>query len=108
MRVLMPIVALILLSALNPSATAQQSVLHIGTLHAVPGERPIERATVLVVDGTVDRVERGYLSPEDLGVDVTPRLVYTKFEEPPKRQAGVRVGSVEELVDKLKNEAGVI
>jgi len=48
------------------------------------------------------------LSPEDLGVDVTPRLVYTKFEEPPKRQAGVRVGSVEELVDKLKNEAGVI
>lgn len=47
-------------------------------------------------------------SPEDLGVDVTPRLSYTRFEEPPKRQAGVRVDSVSALVDKLKNEAGVI
>jgi electron transfer flavoprotein beta subunit len=48
------------------------------------------------------------LTPEDLGVDVTPRLVYTHFEEPPKRQAGVRVESIDELVGKLKNEAGVL
>ncbi|MCB2055704.1 MAG: electron transfer flavoprotein subunit beta/FixA family protein [Geminicoccaceae bacterium] len=48
------------------------------------------------------------LTPEDLGVDVTPRLVYTRFEEPPKRKAGVRVASVDELVDKLKTEAGVL
>ena len=33
---------------------------------------------------------------------------YLKFEEPPKRQAGVKVGSVAELVAKLKDEAGVI
>ncbi len=48
------------------------------------------------------------LTPEDLGVDVAPRLVYTHFEEPPKRQAGIRVESVDELVAKLKSEAGVI
>jgi electron transfer flavoprotein beta subunit len=48
------------------------------------------------------------LKPEELGVDVTPRLRYERFEEPPKRQAGVKVGSVAELVEKLKQEAGVI
>ncbi len=47
-------------------------------------------------------------SPEDLGVDVTPRVVVLKVEEPPKRQAGVKVESVAELVDKLRNEVGVI
>ncbi len=47
-------------------------------------------------------------TPADYGVDVTPRLVTVKVTEPPARQAGVIVGSVEELVDKLKNEAGVI
>jgi electron transfer flavoprotein beta subunit len=47
-------------------------------------------------------------TPEELGVDVTPRLVTLKVEEPAKRQGGVKVGSVEELVDKLKNEARVI
>jgi electron transfer flavoprotein beta subunit len=47
-------------------------------------------------------------TPEALGVDVTPRLVTLKVEEPQKRQAGVKVGSVAELVDKLKNEARVI
>jgi electron transfer flavoprotein beta subunit len=45
------------------------------------------------------------VTPEDLGVDVAPRLVYTHFEEPPRRQAGVRVDSVDELVAKLKTEA---
>ncbi len=48
------------------------------------------------------------LSPADLGVDDKPRLVTLKVEEPSKRQAGVKVGSVAELVDKLKNEAKVI
>ena len=48
------------------------------------------------------------LSPDDLGVDVTPRLTTLKVEEPSKRQAGVMVGSVAELVDKLRNEAKVI
>jgi electron transfer flavoprotein beta subunit len=46
--------------------------------------------------------------PADLGVDVTPRLTVLKVEEPPKRKAGVKVGSVAELVSKLKNEAKVI
>jgi electron transfer flavoprotein beta subunit len=43
----------------------------------------------------------------DYGVDLTPRLEILKTEEPPKRQGGHKVGSVSELVDKLK-EAGVI
>jgi electron transfer flavoprotein beta subunit len=47
-------------------------------------------------------------TPEDLGVDVTPRLTVVSISEPPKRQAGQKVSSVSELVDKLKNEAGVI
>ena len=48
------------------------------------------------------------LKPEDLGVDAAPRLRYLRYEEPPKRQAGAKVGSVAELVAKLKDEAGVI
>lgn len=48
------------------------------------------------------------LTPEELGVDVTPRLVTLKVQEPPKREAGIRVGSAAELVDKLRNEAKVI
>jgi electron transfer flavoprotein beta subunit len=48
------------------------------------------------------------MKPEDLGVDPTPRLTVLKVTEPPKRQAGKKVGSVAELVDKLRNEAKVI
>ncbi|MGD8710183.1 MAG: electron transfer flavoprotein subunit beta/FixA family protein [Ectothiorhodospiraceae bacterium] len=48
------------------------------------------------------------LTPEDLGVDTTPRVKTLKVSEPPKRQAGVKVESVAELVDKLRNEAKVI
>ncbi len=44
----------------------------------------------------------------DMGVDVSPRLKTLKVTEPPKREAGIKVESVEELVDKLKNEAGVL
>ena len=47
-------------------------------------------------------------TPADLGVDVAPRLSVLSTEEPPKREAGKILGSVAELVDKLKNEAGVI
>ena len=48
------------------------------------------------------------LKPTDLGVEVTPRLRYLRFEEPPKRQGGVKLGSVAELVAKLETEAGVL
>ena len=47
-------------------------------------------------------------SPDDFGVDIAPRLKVIKVSEPPKRQGGVKVESVAELVDKLKNEAGVL
>lgn len=47
-------------------------------------------------------------SPADYGADVKPRLKVIKTEEPSGRKAGVKVKSVAELVDKLKNEAGVL
>ena len=47
-------------------------------------------------------------SPEDYGVDIAKRLEVLKVAEPAKREAGVKVDTVAELVDKLKNEAGVI
>ena len=47
-------------------------------------------------------------SPDDYGVDIAPRLSVLKVTEPPTREAGVKVADVAELVDKLKNEAGVI
>jgi len=46
-------------------------------------------------------------TPADYGVDIAPRLQVLKVTEPSKRQAGVKVGSVEELIDKIK-ETGVI
>ena len=48
------------------------------------------------------------VTPEELGVDITPRLATLKIEEPPKREAGVKLESAAELIDKLANEAGVI
>ena len=48
------------------------------------------------------------VTPEDLGVDVTPRLKTLKVSEPAKRGAGVKVADVAALVDKLRNEAKVI
>ena len=47
-------------------------------------------------------------SPEAYGVDIAPRLDVLKTVEPAQRKAGVKVKTVAELVDKLKNEAGVI
>ena len=48
------------------------------------------------------------MTAADLGVDATPRVQQIKVEEPPKRKAGIKVSSVAELVQKLKNEAKVI
>ena len=48
------------------------------------------------------------LSASDLNVETTPRVQLIKVEEPPKRKAGIKVASVAELVNKLKNEAKVI
>ncbi len=47
-------------------------------------------------------------TPDDYGVDIAPRLNVLKVTDPPPRAAGVKVDSVAELVDKLRNEAGVI
>jgi electron transfer flavoprotein beta subunit len=47
-------------------------------------------------------------TPEDLGVSVTTHLTQVKVEPPAERKAGIKVADVEQLVDKLKNEAKVI
>ena len=47
-------------------------------------------------------------TPSDYGLDFTPRLKTLKVSEPAGRKAGVKVASVAELVDKLRNEAGVL
>jgi electron transfer flavoprotein beta subunit len=48
------------------------------------------------------------MTPDELGIDVTPRVTTLKVEPPAERQAGVKVADVAELMDKLKNEAKVI
>ena len=48
------------------------------------------------------------INAKDLGLDLTNRIQQIKVEEPPKRKAGIKVANVEELVQKLKNEAKVI
>ncbi|WP_129141640.1 electron transfer flavoprotein subunit beta/FixA family protein [Modicisalibacter coralii] len=47
-------------------------------------------------------------TPEELGVDIAARVTQLKVETPAERKGGIKVGSVDELVDKLKNEAKVI
>ncbi|MDC0527105.1 electron transfer flavoprotein subunit beta/FixA family protein [Candidatus Pelagibacter sp.] len=48
------------------------------------------------------------MAASDLGIDTAPKIQQIKVEEPPKRKAGIKVSSVAELVQKLKNEAKVI
>ena len=48
------------------------------------------------------------VTPEDLEIDVTNRLSTIKVVDPPTREAGVKVETVQELVDKLKNEVKII
>ncbi len=48
------------------------------------------------------------LTPSALKVDVKPRLETVRVVEPPKRQGGKKVANVDELLEKLKNEAGVL
>jgi electron transfer flavoprotein beta subunit len=48
------------------------------------------------------------VTADSLGVDLAPRLAVLKVEEPPKRQAGVKVATAAELIAKLRDEAGVI
>ena len=48
------------------------------------------------------------INAEEIGVDMNPRISTIKVSPPPEREAGIIVESVEELVEKLKNEAKVI
>lgn len=48
------------------------------------------------------------VTPDALGVDVTPQIKTLEVNEPPKRQVGTKVASVEELVQRLRNEAKLL
>ncbi len=48
------------------------------------------------------------MTADELGVDIAPRYKTVKVSEPPKRQAGIKVGNAAELVEKLRNEAKVL
>ncbi len=48
------------------------------------------------------------MTPDELGIDISPRLTTLAVNNPPERAAGVKVASVSELVEKLKTEAGVL
>lgn len=48
------------------------------------------------------------LTPADLDIDITPRLITLNIEEPAQRAAGIKVANVDELIEKLKNEAKVL
>ncbi len=48
------------------------------------------------------------LTPDELGVDVTPRVEVVEVSEPPNRQAGIKVSSAAELIEKLRDEAKVL
>jgi len=48
------------------------------------------------------------MAPADLGIEIAPRLKVLNTTEPPERQGGVKVESVQELIDKLRNEARVL
>jgi electron transfer flavoprotein beta subunit len=57
---------------------------------------------------TAKKPQLDTFKPEDLGVNVAPRIKTLKVTEPPKRSAGIKVPDVATLVDKLKNDAKVI
>ena len=48
------------------------------------------------------------MKPEDIGVDFTPRLSVVSVKEPEERKGGGKVADIDELIEKLKNEAKVI
>jgi len=89
-------------------------LLLAGYYHQAMSERSAGRATeaAALIDEAKARFgsdpEVQTLAAESLGVDIAPRLKTVKVEEPPKRKAGIKVKTVAELVDKLRNEAGVI
>jgi len=94
-----------LLTAGSPSVLAEQRSL---LDHLARDQQQLQGVSDLKAryDGQKKPIDQ--LTPEALGVDPAPRLTVLKVVEPPKRQAGVKVKTVAELVDKLKNEAKVI
>jgi phosphoserine phosphatase len=94
--------------------------MNIDTVTRLSGRLPLQKRHAEKTKACVEFSVRGILKNEkrfreemlaitdDLGVDILPRLTYLSVEEPAKREAGVKVADVAELVSKLKNEAKVI
>jgi len=48
------------------------------------------------------------MTPAEMGVDIAPRITILEVSDPPVRQAGITVADIDELIEKLKNEAKVL
>ena len=77
-----------------------------GIGHAITKRLKEDGCKVAAIYG--GNAEAANKTADELGVDVTPRVEVLKVTEPPVREAGVKVESAAELVEKLKNEAKVI
>ena len=94
-----------------PQGTFASKVAREGEKLSVTREVDGGLETVLISLPAVVKAKKKTLDvikPEALGVDVAPRLVTLKVDEPPKRKAGIKVPDAKALVDKLRNEAKVI
>lgn len=65
----------VFVSSVLAGSDGVRTVVHVGTLHAVPGEGAIGEATVVIAGNTIERVERGYLQPGDLFEDGVESVV---------------------------------
>ena len=98
-------------AAINAYEQERDRIEHAAQLLSL--EPLFERVTqaqdaIMHIEGMCDEAYLETLTPDALKVDVAPRLKILKVQEPPKRSAGKLVKSVQELVEKLKNEAKVI
>ena len=55
----------------------------------------------------LDQDNKEMISPDDLNIDVSPRLTILKTEEPTERSAGIILENIDELAEKIKTQAGV-
>ena len=90
-----------------------EGIISVGDELIYPKKKPLlnlEDRELKNIQGTIIPKKKPIeqINAVDLGVDTKPRIEQIKVEEPPKRKAGIKVASVEELVQKLKNEAKVI
>ena len=101
----------LLTEARNP---ATENLDQLSTLELLKTMHAADREVFTAVESELPNITKAkkkpldVLKPEDLGVDVSPRLRTLRVTEPPKRSAGVKVADVQALLEKLRNEAKML